>query len=59
MATEGSTTGTLGLAPAAVAEAPAAAEGPEAEGPEVAEEPVLEGLVAGGVGPWRTRSLRE
>ena len=62
MATEGSTTGTLGLAPAAVAEAPAAAEGPEAEGPKAAEEPGVRGACGRGSGalahprPKRVRS---
>ena len=43
----------LGLAPAA------ATEGPTAEGSAAVEELVVEGPMAGGVGPWRTYGLKE
>ena len=62
----GRTAGTLGLAPAAAEEGPAAVEGlADVEGPAAAmsavEEPVAarEGPTVGGEGPWRTRDLKK
>ena len=54
MAADRRTAGTLGLAPAATEEEPVAVAGLAAEGPMVGE-----GLAEGGVGPWRTRGLKE
>ena len=60
VSTEGRAVGTLGLAPAATVKGAAAAElAPATEGATAAElGPGVE-VLAGGVGPWRTRGLKE
>ena len=52
----GRAAGTLGPVPAAAVEGQVAME--PAEGP-VAAGPAAEGPTVGGVGPWRTRDLKE
>ena len=57
----GNAAGTLGPAPAAATEGPTATGSTAGKPTAVGEGPMTtgKGLAAGGVGPWRTRGLKE